>query len=183
MIENYQNESKESKVKLILIFLLILVIIVIVFVLFFKKEKQEEEPKNQTIFERAYSNLNFKESSSLTKVYCSTNVSNGSEVTDEKILIYYFDNNELTTYISHDDIKLSNNYMDYYDEMYDKYLESLRNDDKYKNVKKSIEKGENEILITIITTKSNSNTAISLPSFVSPTEAKQKAIADGYTCK
>lgn len=183
MNENYQNQPKESKIKLILIILLVLVIIVVAFILFFKKEEQEEEPKDQTIFERAYSNLNFKESPTLTKVYCSTNVSNGSEVSDEKILIYYFDKNELTTYISHDDIKLTDTYMDYYDEMYDKYLESLKNDDKYKNVKKSVEKGDKEMLITIITTKSNGESSISLPSFVNPAEAKQKAIAEGYTCK
>lgn len=182
MKENYQSNLKKH-IKSILIILLIIVIIVILYLLFFKNEKKSDEEKEQTIFEKAYSNLNFKENPSSTKIYCSINTSNGSSVSEEKILIYYFDDNKLTSYISHDDIILSNSYMDYYDEMYDKYSESLKEDNEYENIKKSIEKGDNEILITIITTESDSSNAISMPSFISPSEAKQKAIAEGYVCK
>lgn len=178
----YNNKNRSNK-NIVIIILAILLLIGIAICIYFFTKKEPEEPVEETIYETAYRKLDFNEDSTLTKVYCTSDISNGSEVSDKKILIYYFNKNELKTYIYHNDIILTDAYMDYYDEMYDKYLESLEKDYKYKNVKTSIEKGDNEILVTVITSKAKGEGNLAMPIFVSPQEAKQKAIAQGYTCK
>lgn len=180
MYNNFKN--KDNKKMLIIIFS-ILILIAIVLCIYFITKTKPEEPVDETIYETAYRNLNFNEDLSLTKVYCSLDISNGTEVSNKKTVIYYFDKNVLKTYIYHNEIVLSNAYMDYYDEMYNKYLESLKKDYNYRNVKKSIEKGDNEILVTIITSDSDSDDSLKMPNFVSASEAKQKAIKQGYECK
>ena len=109
--------------------------------------------------------------------------SNGNEVSNRKTIIYYFDNNDLITHIIHNEVKLSNTYMDYYDEMYNAHKTNLEKNYNYKNVKVNVEKGDNEILDTIIVSKSSGEKTLSMPDINSPKDAKYLANSRGYSCK
>ena len=73
--------------------------------------------------------------------------------------------------------------MDYYDEMYDAHLKSLEKDYNYKNVRVNIEKDDNEILDTIIITKSSGEKMLNMPDLDGLEEAKKLANSRGYSCK
>jgi len=175
-------ENKDDKKYLIIIIILFIIIIGSIILFFSLKSKTgNEEPVD--IYERAYSNLGFKEDQSLTKVYCYMDASNGDEVNNKKTIIYYFRNNELVTHIIHNEVSLSDTYMDYYDEMYEAHKKSLEKDYNYKNVRVNIEKDKNEILDTIIVTKASGEKMLEMPNINGKEEAKMIANSRGYSCK
>ena len=175
-------ENNDNKKYLIILFILAIIVIgSIILFISLKSKTGPEEPVD--IYERAYSNLGFKENQSLTKVYCTMDYSNGSEVINKKTIIYYFNNNELTTHIIHNDVILSDTYMDYYDEMYEAHKKSLEQDYNYKNVRVNIEKDKNEILDTLIITKASGEKMLELPNINGAEDAKRLANSRGYSCK
>lgn len=173
---------KDDKKNFIIIIIIVIALISGIIFLFSLKNKPKEKNKDN-IYERAYSDLGFKEDESLKKLYCVLDVSNGTEVKNKKTIIYYFNNNELVTHIIHNDVILSDEYMDYYDEMYDAHLKSLEKDYNYKNVRVNIEKDDNEILDTIIITKSSGEKMLNMPDLDGLEEAKKLANSRGYSCK
>lgn len=179
------KNKKNTKIIYIIVLILVVVLVGVVYFIFTKKtEKDNNVPVENTIFTSAYKKLDFKEDKKLKRLYCSkTNTNEQSQVNDTEYSILYFDdNNEIQTYLFHDYIKLTDEYMNFYDEMYDNYKESLDNDYKYSNVVTDITKGEKEILVTVLTKKSDDKNTLGLPNYVSYEAAKQEKISEGFTC-
>jgi len=172
---------KKEKNKLIII-IVIAILLICGVILYIIKNNKKEYVKDD-IYERAYDNIGFKEDTSLSKVHCYKNISNGSEVEDKKTIIYYYNKSNLVTYIIHNEITLSDEYMDYYDEMYNAHKESLEKNYNYRNVRINIEKDKNKILDTVIVTKSTVENMYSMPKIYSVNDAKKIANSNGFTCK
>ena len=148
------------------------------------KKPADEKKISSDLYKEAYNNLTFKEDNKLDKLYCSKDLTeNTQEIKSKEVIIYYFDNNEMKTYIYHKEISLSDEYMDYFDETIKQHKNSLSNDYPYPNVKSNIVSNGNKILVTVITNKSDDNNAAGLPIYINYEAAKQSLEDNNYECK
>lgn len=179
------NNQGDNKVMIIAFLAIILVIVILIFAIVKSNSNKKDTKENKSLYDIAYETMGFKENSKLKKLYCSKKTTNEEdEVQEEEIRIYYFDGDEVDTVIYHNDINLSDDYMDYYDTMYDEYDKSLANDYKYDNVDTNITKGENRLLITVIAyNKREGEKKLGVPKFVNYEDAKKTTIDSGYNCK
>lgn len=165
--------------------ILLVIIILVVVLLLGRKGPKSKDKESTSIFDIAYDTMGFKEDKSLKKLYCSKEVSSedNKEVIDNDIQIYYFKGDDIQTVIYHNDISLTDNYMDYYDTMYKEYDKSLEQNYNYDNVDTNLTKGTNRMLVTIIIYGDRTgDNVLGLPNFVNYDDAKKASIDDGYTC-
>lgn len=174
---------------IIMILLIVIFIIVLTLLIFYDSKKDttiiSSNDTDKTIFEEAYENLKFEEDASLTKLSCSKRIpKENAGIEERETLIYYFSKENTEISIYHIDIVLSDEYMDYYDKIYNEYDKLLKNDYNYDNVDTNITRWDNEILVTVITyAKKNGNKLIGIKPFLSYEDAKVTTINDGYICE
>ncbi len=184
MFNKYLNKIKCNKKVLIGGIILIVIVIIIGFLLLNNKKKVEEE-KKLTIYEEAYKNMEFNENKDLKKLKCSKKTTGEDlEIQEEETKVYYFNGNEIDTYILHNYVSLSEEYEDYFSTMYNEYKKSITNDYKYDNVKTGLTDRERELLITVIVdNKSTSENKLGTPAFINYEDAKKSLIDNGYVCE
>ena len=181
-IQKHKINDKKKNTAIAVLSIMIIIMIVLI-ILKYRKPKLSNKNKLD-IYEEAYDNLKFKENSNLEKLYCTKNLTiDKNEVDAKEVLIYYFDKGGLETFIFHREIDISDNYMDYYDEMVSQYKKELSNDYSYPNVKSNIVSRKNKILITILTEKSDSAKALELPKYFAKDAAKNSLNSAQYDCK
>ncbi len=185
LLTKKEATKKDKLILLGAILLCVLVVIIIVIIVMPKKKKEEKIEEKESIYELTYKDMNFKENKSLRKLECHKSViSENSDLKQEEIKIYYFDEDEIDTYIYHIDIKVTDDYMDYYDAMYKTYDESLKNDYAFDNVDTNLTKGDNELLITVINyNKKEGLKKLSPEAFVNYEDAEKSITDSGYICK
>ena len=179
------NNKKSDIIKTISIIVLSCMIVILAILIYFKySEPKSKKVKSKDLYQEAYNYLKFKEDSKLNKLYCTKEITeNTNEVSSKETTIYYFNGSEILTSIYHKEISLSSNYEDYFDEMKKNYEQSLEQDYQYPNVKKNIMSGENKILVTVITEKSEEENSLGLPIYVNYDDAKQALKDAEYICK
>lgn len=179
------DDNKKVVIGSVVAIILIVLVILIIFLMGFFKKDKEQEPGSKTLYEEAYEQLSFEENTKLKKLTCKkTTTEESMEVNEEETRIYYFDHDEVDAMIFHNDIVLSENYIDYYETMVKEYQKSLKEDYQYDNVKTNIIEKDNEMLITIIAdNKKETENKLGAPNFVNYEDAKMTMIDSGYTCK
>lgn len=185
-IFNFNKKTTKDKIVLALgVVMILIVVAVLVYFLFFNKKKEEVSNDNKTLYDIAYETMGFKENTKLQKLYCSKKSSeSGEQVNGVETVIYYFNDDEVETSIQHLDIKIKDEYMDYFDSMYKSYDESLTNDYKYDNVDTNLTKGDKELLTTVIIYNSKKvENKLSVANVTNYDDAKKTYVDAGFSCK
>ncbi len=183
----FNNRGKNKNVIIVSTLLIVVIIVFVVLFLFFKLNNKHKVKTDDTlsIYEKAYASLNFKENTDLTKLSCSKDIlmNTNSQVKEEDSIIYYFDNEKVDTIIYHNYITISDDYMDYYNTMYNEYDKSLKADFHYDNVGTNVIKDGNSMLVTVIiySSKEGAN-KLNVPNFTGYENAKKEALDGGYQC-
>lgn len=185
LLSKKEATKKDKMIMLGAIGICLILVIVIIIVVIPKNKKVAPEEKKKTIYELTYKDMKFEENKSLRKLECHKNVINeNSDLSQEEIKIYYFNEDVIDTYIYHIDIKVTDEYMDYYDAMYKTYDESLKRDYSYDNVDTNLTKGDKELLITVINYNSREGeNKLSPEAFINYEDAEKSITDSGYICK
>lgn len=185
LLSKREATKKDKNILLIATIICILIALIIVIIVIPKDKKKKETPKKESIYELTYRDMKFEENKSLKKLECHKSVaSENSDLKQEEIKIYYFDEDVIDTYIYHIDIKVTDNYMDYYEAMYKTYDESLKKDYSFDNVDTNLTKGNNELLITVINyNKREVENKLNPEAFINYSDAEKSITDSGYVCK
>lgn len=187
-ISSDNHTKRKNKVGSIIILAFIIIVIIVLAILIFlesKKDLIDDTIIDKTIFEEAYENMGFEENSSLKKLSCTKKISHdNSGIQEQETLIYYFSEEDVEISIYHTNINLSDEYMDYYDKMYNEYVTSLKKDYNYDNVDTDITRRNNEMLVTIITyAKKEGPRKLGIQPFLNYEDAKMSTTNNGYICE
>lgn len=184
---NQLKRDKKKKIIFIISALIIVVVIVLLAVFLANKKGKNSEISNtadDTLYDKAYKELKFTEDKNLKKLTCSRDITETKEVTEKDSRIFYFDDSDIKTVIYHTDVNLSDNYMDYYDTMYNEHKKSLDEDYNYPNVDTNIMKDTNRMLITIIIHNDEpGEDKLGVPVYANYDDARKTLVESGYICK
>lgn len=187
IVSNRYTKRKNKLGNIIVLSFIIGVIIVLIGFISLESKKGiiDDSQVDKTIFEEAYETIGFKEDSILKKLSCTKKISNdNSGIEEQETLIYYFSEENAEIFIYHTNIILSDEYMDYYDKMYNEYETSLKNDYDYDNVDTNITRRNNEMLVTVITYAKKSGTKkLGIQPFLNYEDAKTSTANKGYICE
>ena len=186
-IADNHNIKSKNNIGNIIILSSIIAIIVILMVLIFsenKKDITDDTVRDKTIFEEAYESIGFEEDLSMKKLSCTRKIPHdNSEIQEQETLIYYFSEDDIEISVYHTNISLSDEYMDYYDKIYNEYVTSLKNDYNYENVDTNIIRRNNQMLVTIITyAKKGENKKLGIQPYLNYEDAKMSTMSNGYIC-
>ncbi|MCM1053869.1 MAG: hypothetical protein NC483_07855 [Ruminococcus sp.] len=188
MVKPYTKSSNKLGSVIIISFIIVLIAILIVLIFVDSKKIVAQSPNNdpeKTILEKSYESLKFKEDTTMKKLTCSKKIPNDNAgIQEHETLIYYFAEDKVEIYIYHTDIVLTDEYIEYYDKIYNEYEKTLKNEYNYDNVDTDITRFDNEMLVTVITYKNkDGNKKLGIKPFLSYNDAKIATINDGYICE